>query len=157
MTGEAAGYHGWGHLETIVPVRREVIRDDRVESCLDRYFVSSLKPNALTPEQWLKVVRAHWRAENDARGVLDCHDQEDAHSWLYATSGQLVVALLRRIVLNLMALHRNVSRRGETKRAVPWKDLAATIVAVLLGATEADLAGLRWPSFPAQRARGSTG
>ena len=70
---------------------------------------------------------------------------------------RVLAALLQRIVLNLMALHRNVSRRGETKRAVPCGDLAATVVAVLLGATEADLAGLRWPSSPARRARGHTG
>ena len=74
--------------------------------------------------------------------------------WLYTTHGQLIVALLRRVALNLTALHRNVSRRGEKKRDVPWKDLHATALAVLLGATEADLMGLRRRSFPAQRTRG---
>jgi len=157
LTSEAAGYHEWSHLKTIVRVRREVVRDDGTGTCDDRYFLSSLELGELTPEQWLKVVRAHWRVENDVHGVLDCTFKEDAHPWLYATPGQLAVALLRRVALNMMALHRNVSRRGETKRGIPWKDLIATALAVLMGATDDDLAGLRWPAFLPVRARGRPG
>lgn len=155
LTEEAAGYHDWTHLRTIVRVRREVRHDDgNVLSCDDRYFLSSLTSDALTPALWLKVVRAHWRVENDVHGGLDRFYEEDDRPWLYATPGQLAVALLRRVVLNMIALHRNVSRRGERKGNVPWRELIHTAHVVLVGATEQHLIGLRWPKFVPYRARG---
>jgi len=141
-----------------VRVRRVVRRDDgEVISCDDRYFASSHAPDALTPEQWLLVVRNHWRVKSGAHGVLDRFYEEDEHPWLYATDGQLAVQLLRRIVLNTMALHRDVSRRGERKANIPWRALIHTAHVALVGATEETVDGLRWPLVPARRARGSPG
>ncbi len=157
FTGEAAEYHGWSHLQTMVRVQREVVEDGGKVSCEDRYFVSSLAPKDLTADQWLGIVRGHWRVENEVHGTLDRDYDEDDSPWLYATHGQLVVKLLRRVGLNLMHLHRDVSRRGETKRGIPWKDLTMTALAVLIGGTEANLAGLRWPSFAHPLAHGRPG
>ncbi len=157
FTGEAAEYHGWSHLQTMVRVQREVVEDGGKVSREDRYFVSSLAPKDLTAEQWLGIVRGHWRVENEVHGTLDRDYDEDDSPWLYATHGQLMVKLLRRVGLNLMHLHRNVSRRGETQRGIPWKDLTMTAMAVLIGGTESNLAGLRWPSFAHPLARGRPG
>ena len=155
ITDEAAGYHGWSHLKTIIRVRREVRRDDgTVLSCADRYFVSSLVMSKMTASQWLRAVRVHWRVENDVHGILDRLYKEDDHPWLYATNGQLAVALLRRVMLNIMTLYRNVSRRGEHKGNIPWRELIHTVYVLLVAATEAHLAGLRWPKFGPCRARG---
>jgi len=158
ITNEAAGYHGWTHLKTMIRVRREVCRDDgHVLSCTDRYFASSLGVSKMTASQWLRAVRVHWRVENDVHGVLDRFYKEDDHPWLYATNGQLAVALLRRVVLNMMTLYRNVSRRGEHKGNIPWRELIHTTYVILVGATEAHLAGLRWPKLQPCRARGQPG
>lgn len=155
LTDEISGYHDWGHLQTVLRVRREVRRDDgRIVLCDDRYFLTSLKPEALTPAQWLRVVRNHWRVENDVHGVLDRFYAEDDKPWLHATPGQLAGTLLRRVVLNLMSLHRNVSRRGESKRAVPWRELIGTALVMLVSADDAHIQGLRWPEFQPARARG---
>ena len=49
----------------------------------------------------------------------NCTYQEDAHPRLYATSGQLVVALLRRVVLNLMA--PTATSAGAARRTAPYR------------------------------------
>ena len=152
LTEEAAGYHGWGHLRTMIRVRHTTLKDDvAVEPGEDRYFLSSLRSDELSPAQWLRVVRAHWRVENEVHGALDNFYDEDEHPWIYATPGQLNVSILRRVMLNMMLLYRNVSRRGEHKGSIPWKRLIGTLTALLHGATDRHLEGLRWPELPVSK------
>lgn len=153
ITEDAAGYYGWGHLKTVIRVRHTTLKYIGPANLgEDRYFLSSLAADALSPAHWLRAVRNHWRVENDVHCTLDRSYKEDARPWIYATPGQLSVTILRRVVLNIMALFRNVSLRGERKGDVPWKTLISTLLAVLYGATEQHLRGLRWPEFPVARA-----
>lgn len=144
MTTEMAGYHEWSHLRVALRVQREVRRDDgTVLSREDRYFVSSLPLDRLTPPQWLRVVRWHWRVENDCHGVFDRFLREDDRPWLYAAHGMLAVMLLRRVAYNLLVLYRNVTRRGERKRDIPWAELLARMRLMLTAAAADALEGLR--------------
>ena len=148
VTDEAAGANGWEHLQTMLRVQREVRRDDGyVEQTGTRYFASSLDKDRLTPDQWLRVVRAHWRIENGTHGVADVAFEEDRRPWFYETTGQLIVTVLRRVMINLLALYRSVSRRGERKNAIPWRDLIEEIDTMLKAGSAAVLEGLRWPDF----------
>jgi len=92
--------------------------------------------------------------ENGVHGVLDRFYEEDDRPWIHATAGQLAVQLLRRVIVNIMALHRDVSRRGERMANIPWRELIHTAHVALVGATEEIVDGLRWPLVPALRARG---
>jgi hypothetical protein len=55
----------------------------------------------------------------------------------------VVFALLRRVALNMLALYRSVTQRGEDQRLTPWKDLMNALRTTLLVATDATVRGLR--------------
>lgn len=147
VTGLASGYYGWEHLRSMIRVRRTRIKSDgTVVFFEDRYFVSSLKQECITPSQWLLLVRSHWRVENEIHNILDVFYDEDAHPWIYSTPGQLSIFILRRVVLNINLLYRNVSRNSQDRKAkIPWKELIYITNALIYGATESLLSGLRWP------------
>ncbi|MBI3839993.1 MAG: transposase, partial [Planctomycetia bacterium] len=44
-----------------------------------RYFVTSLDPQTVTPQQLLKYVRGHWQIENSLHFVKDRWWDEDRH------------------------------------------------------------------------------
>jgi hypothetical protein len=143
-TEEMAGENEWGHLRQVMRVQREVRRDGAVVLCEDRFFATSLTANRLTGADWLGVVRAHWRVENECHGTWDREFAEDDHPWLYAGRGMLAVILLRRVVGNLLALFRAVTLRGERKGQVPWAELMSWLQVVLVAATDEHLHKLRW-------------
>ena len=111
-TAELAGTHGWQHLRMVLRVESETLdrSGQRIER-EDRYFVSSLPASRLSAQQWLRVVRLHWGIENDVHHTLDTAFAEDDPPWLDThPRGALVVALLRRIAYNLIALFRSVTQ-----------------------------------------------
>jgi hypothetical protein len=147
LTDEMAGYHGWDHLKVAVRIETErQDRDGRVLGREDRYLLASLERDALTPEGWLRLVRSHWRVENDVHKTLDVVLREDERPWFRAAGGMLVAAILRRVAYNVLALYRSVTLRGEARDVLPWKELLGWMRTALVGAVAADLAGLRWHS-----------
>ena len=65
-TTDIAGYHGWQHLRQAWLVRQETLnKKGDVLTTIDRYYVSNLPGNRLTPKQTLLLVRNHWGIEND--------------------------------------------------------------------------------------------
>ena len=150
LTTEMAGFHGWAHLRTVLRVESETLdlRTGEVvpqdEDEVNRYFVSSLGVDALTPEQWLRLVRMHWRVENDCHHTWDTAFAEDDHPWVVSEpQGVVVLMLLRRLVYNALALFRSVSLRAEESRRTPWKTLLRWVRHTLLAARNEDLAGIR--------------
>ena len=61
----------------------------------------------------------------------------------------LVIALLRRIAYNLLALFRSVTLRSEHSRSTPWKQVMRWVELALATATHDDVAGLRNRYAPA--------
>jgi hypothetical protein len=123
---------GWeAHLRTVVRV--QTLCCDRKSGAPigkeeNRYFVSSLASDRLTPEQWLLVIRRHWGVET-CHQILDTALSEDPRPWItHNPRATLVVAILRRIVYTLLTLFRSVTQRSETQRLVPWKRLLADIM-----------------------------
>ena len=142
-TAELAGENDWTHMQQVLRVQREVRRDGAVVLCEDRFFATSLTANRLTGADWRRVVRAHWRVENECHGTWDRAFSEDDHPWLYAGRGMLAVILLRRVVANLLALFREVTLRGERKGSVPWAAMMSWLQVVLVAATDEHLDELR--------------
>ena len=109
-----------------------------------RTYLCSLAADALTPAQWLRVVRRHWGVENDCHKTFDVAFGEDAHPWIeMAPRGTLVVLLLRRLAYNLLALFRSVTQRSDERRAMPWRELMSWVQWTLLAASEVHVVGLR--------------
>ena len=141
---------GWTHLRTVLRIESEKLdpNGNRI-SHENRYFISSLASDRITPEQWMLVVRSHWGVETTHQ-TLDVAFQEDDHPWIESEPrSALVVAILRRIVLTLLSLFRSVTQRSDERRAVPWRQLLFDIRDALLTLSAVHLEGLRRRKAPA--------
>lgn len=119
----------------------EVVEQD--EDDVNRYFISSLEGEGLTPSQWLKLVRMHWGVENNCHNTWDTALEEDDRRWIIADpKGAMNVMLLRRIAYNMLTLFRSVTQRSEEKRMTPWKDILRWVYNTMIAASEADLLDL---------------
>jgi len=134
----------WRHAQTFLAVESVTLRAGVVTQSETRYFVSSRATEQLTPTQWLKVVRAHWGAENQNHNVLDTAFAEDDRPWIEADEdGMLAILILRRIARTLLALFRERTLRSDEHRTFRWKDLLAWVRDALVAATDESFAGLR--------------
>jgi hypothetical protein len=108
-----------------------------------RYFLSSKEMRALTPAQWLLLVRRMWSIENNLHHTLDVALKEDDFPFIPSSpTGSLNVLLLRRIAYNLMALFRAVTQHPDGKGATPWAELMFDFL-FAAGATLEEFTGLR--------------
>jgi hypothetical protein len=141
LTEEMAGYDDWDHLQTVLRVESETLDANGKRITGDeRYFLCSFPRSRLTDEQWLLVARLHWGVENNVHNTLDTVLHEDDHPWIEsAPKGALVVALLRRIALNLLVLFRSVTQRSTERRAIPWRDLVRNFWLALVRIRSDDL------------------
>ena len=107
-TDELAGWLDWSHLRTVLRIRRDVLnKDGSVRTTGERFFVSSLRTAALSPRQWVTLLRRRWGVENNAHQILDTVFDEDDSPWIRSDAhGALNILLLRRLALNLLALFR---------------------------------------------------
>jgi hypothetical protein len=145
-TSELAGYLDWLHLRVVLRVRREQFdAQDQLVSCHDRYYLSSLPWEALTPQQWLEVVRRYWATiENGAHHTLDTAFDEDRHPWIRTHDrGTLNILILRRLAFNLVLLFRGVTQRSEERRATAWKTLLRWFATAVMVVSLEQVAGLR--------------
>jgi hypothetical protein len=149
VTEQMTGFE-WEHLRTVLRVQSLTYAHGKLVATEDRYFVSSLPASRLTRAQWLRIVRLMWGVENAVHCTLDKTMREDEHPWIQADpKAALVIALLRRIAYNLLALFRSVTLRSEHSRSTPWKQVMRWVELALLTATHDDVAGLRNRTAPA--------
>jgi hypothetical protein len=145
VTEEMAGYMDFPGLRTLLRVASET--HDGAGAALEheeRYLISSLPLERLSPEPWLRVVRRHWAIENNCHHTWDTAFREDERPWIKKDpQGMLVLMLLRRVAYNMLALFRSVTQRSEERRATPWKDILRWVYQALFSATAEDSAGLR--------------
>lgn len=141
LTEEMAGYDDWDHLQTVLRVQSETLDANGKRIAGDeRYFLCSLPRLRLTDEQWLLVARLHWGVENNVHNTLDTVLHEDEHPWIESDpKGALVVAILRRIALNLLVLFRSVTQRSIDRRATPWRELVRNVWLALVRICPDDL------------------
>lgn len=133
----------WEHTKLLLQVDYERRRDGAVVQSETRYYATSLTAEALTAEQWLWAIRGHWAVETTHQ-ILDVAFAEDDRPWIRNDPhGMLVVGILRRIAYTLLALYRAVTRRSETKRRQPWRDLFEWVRDALIASSQATVASLR--------------
>jgi len=146
MTTEMASFLDWTHLQTVLRVVREELNTEgTVLRTGTRYFMGSLRSEALTPKQWLELVRRYWSTvENGCHQTFDIAFEEDDHPWItHDDQGMLAVLLLRRVAYNMLALFRSVTQRSDENRNTPWADLMRWTYNALIKATDKDVAELR--------------
>jgi predicted transposase YbfD/YdcC len=126
------GLHGqdeWENLRTIIIVLRQQQIGDKVTEELS-YYISSHLADA---KQFSKIIRSHWRIENNLHWVLDVTFREDA-SRLRKGHGAENFAMIRRIAVSLI-------KRADDKLSIRNRRLKACInheylLGILLGFPE---------------------
>ncbi len=104
----------WRHLRQTWLVRQDTeYKDGRIET-EDRFFLSSLLWNYLSPAQILLLVRNHWGVENDTFNSLDLQWREDHGPWCTGGTAVWSLGLLRLMAYNIAQyLRRRRLRRKD--------------------------------------------
>lgn len=127
------GYLKWSHARQFLRVERTTIdNDDKVVSH-NRYFITSMAPDALDGEDTLALARMHWRCENEGHWTSDVFLKEDArrHHGSRHPNGIIARSYLAMIAQNILAVLRALSRIGDALLRPRWADALAHVAAVL--------------------------
>jgi hypothetical protein len=82
MRGFVNSVGTWSHLRQTWLVKQETEHANGTVEVEDRYFISSMTWNRLSPYQILTLVRGHWGVENDGFNSLDLQWKEDHGPWV---------------------------------------------------------------------------
>lgn len=145
-TEDLAGFDDWAHLRQGWLVQTVVRHlDGREEVVMERWFITNLPWNTLSPRQLLHVVRGHWAIENDCNWVLDVVWREDTTAW--ATNAKAIpthaplrtLSWLRMLAYNVLGVLARVRLRSRpTWRAL--RDALRRVLCPLPSALDVDLA-----------------
>jgi predicted transposase YbfD/YdcC len=103
----------WTQLSSVIRIKskREILSTKKTTE-ETRYYISSKK---LSAQQALEGVRSHWGIENNLHWVLDVEFREDDSRMCTGNSDQNF-ALIRKIVLNLLAIDKSTKMSVQRKR-----------------------------------------
>jgi len=131
------GWLNWTHARQIIRVQRiaEDPHTGEVISVGNRYYVTSLSVDEMSPKQALATSRAHWRCENETHWTDDAELAEDRrrHAWSRHPHGLLVVSVIRMMALAILAVARRLSRFGHTDETPSWTQVAEHFLLQLCG------------------------
>lgn len=107
----------WCDLKTVAVVQSTVTMGDKTTT-EERYFISSLAPNA---KEIAEAIRGHWAIENSLHWVLDVTLGED-NSRVRKDHAPENMAMIRHIILNLLRsakshYRKDMSLKGLQKKA----------------------------------------
>lgn len=127
------GWLDWSHARQVVRIQRIEEDDDGEWREGNRYFVSNLPWGLLSGEQWLELIRRHWRCENNGHWTADVVWNEDRRRtpWTTDPNGLYVLAILRMIAFNVVAVLRAMYRRNGQRYEPPWKEVVNDAYAAL--------------------------
>lgn len=103
-------------VEQLIRVRRTIFRQEDGAQVYqgNRFFISSMKKERLTPKYAAAVVRMYWRCENLGHWVSDVIWREDAPHPPLTRKLELipVMMLLRLLAQSIVGVLRSMTRRG---------------------------------------------
>ncbi|WP_456377044.1 ISAs1 family transposase [Lutibacter sp.] len=104
----------WKNLKAIIRIEtiREFKNSDKEKEIATRYYISSLKNNAL---YFQSAIRSHWAIENKLHWTLDVGFSEDASRKRAGNASQNYSVLLK-IALNLLKNEKTVKQGIKGKR-----------------------------------------
>ena len=124
---EGEGWLNWTSARQLVRVERTVVGREtgKVESVGNRYYVTSKTSTELEPEGCLTISRGHWRCENETHWTADVELAEDRRRLAMSRhpNGVFVVAVLRAVALNILAVARKLSRSGTGEETPSWMEV----------------------------------
>ncbi len=130
------GYLDWTHARQLVRIQRiaECHRTGEVTKG-NRYYVTSMAPDALSASSALVTCRAHWRCENNTHWTSDAELMEDRRrpAWSRHPQGNLVVSALRMMALSILAVARQLSRLGYSAETPSWGQVTEHFLLELCG------------------------
>lgn len=135
-TAEMAGIENsvgkWTHLCQTWLVRQETREPGKPIEVEDRYFLTSLPWDSLSPAQILLLVRNHWAVENDCFNSLDLQWHEDAGRWCTKGTAVWGLGIIRLMAYNTAQLLRRRRLRkkrddGKWRAPMSWRSLFKTI------------------------------
>jgi len=132
MTGMETSPGKWTHLRQTWLVRQETRgRGGKIEF-EDRFFITSMAWDFLTPAQILLLVRNHWGVENDSFNSLDRQWHEDAGPWCTRGAAIWALGILRLLAYNtaqILRRRRLRKKNSDGTLAVPmsWRSLFKSI------------------------------
>ena len=129
----------WDHLRQVWWVRQETAHADGRLEVENRYFLSSLLWNRVSPAQILCAVRRHWAVENDTFNSLDLQWREDHAPWCTQGRSIWVLGLLRLMAYNVVQLLRKrrlrlKDDRGLRQSVKPWRGVFRSVYQALIAA-----------------------
>ncbi len=99
-------------------VRQTRTKKDGKVTVEDRYFVTAVSAK-MGAKQALKLVRLHWRIENNGNWTMDVIFDEDRRSPCKENYGYVIVNWLRLLAFTLVSIFRS-HLPGQDKLPVPW-------------------------------------
>ena len=128
MAGIENSVGKWAHLRQTWLVRQETRMPGGTIEVEDRFFVTSLPWDYLSPAQILLLVRNHWAVENDCFNSLDLQWREDAAPWCTRGTAVWSLGLLRLLAYNTAQILRRRRLRakhedGTRLEPMPWRSL----------------------------------
>lgn len=132
MAGMENSVGRWTHLRQTWLVRQETRFSDGTLEIENRFFLTSLLWNYLTPWQILLVVRNHWGVENDAFNSLDLQWHEDSAPWCTRGNAVWALGVLRLMAYNtaqILRKRRLRKKKDDGRLAMPmsWRSLFKVI------------------------------
>jgi predicted transposase YbfD/YdcC len=124
-----SAFDGWSGVRSLVAVTREYVDAQGVMQAGTRHYITSLPPQAT---KLARVVRGHWKVENELHWVLDVTFREDRNR-SRAGHAQANLGVLRRVSLSLLKNTQGLKGSVDSRRKqAGWDE--ATIEKVLFGA-----------------------
>lgn len=132
------GWLDWQHARQFFRVRRVTQHPVTGEKTVgNRFYVTSKDYSELKPKDAAAISRGHWRCEDENHWTNDALLYEDRRqlAWSRHPNGVYVVALLRAMALNILAVARRLSRLGEREETPTWHQVAVHFLLVLCETT----------------------
>jgi predicted transposase YbfD/YdcC len=125
---DVPAFDDWSGAKSLISVTREYLDAQGQMLSGTRYFLSSLPPQAA---KLARVVRGHWRVENELHWVLDVTYREDRNR-SRAGHAQANLGVLRRVSLSLLKNTGELKGSVDSRRKqAGWDE--ATLEKVLFG------------------------
>ena len=103
-------------------MKQETEHADGAVDVEDRYFITSLTWNRLSPHQILTLVRGHWGVENDGFNSLDLQWKEDHGPWVTKGRAVWVLGVLRLMAYNVVQYLRKRRLRRKNEAGARWRE-----------------------------------
>ena len=132
------GWLDWRHARQLIRVQRVAEHPTTGHKTVgNRFYVTSKTSSELEPNAALTISRGHWRCEEETHWTSDVvlHEDHRRLAWSRHPHGVFVVALLRRMALNILAVARKLSRVYGTNQTPTWQQVVEHFLLALCATT----------------------